>query len=153
MKIKIGAILIFCLFCLTFSGCQSGGDLPKDKEQAKVEAKAAIKSWVKLLNEGKGTEFLQASLPELLLKDKEVVGPSGAFTESFMEKFYKVLPKLHYALQEALIINPVVRKGNVEFLFSEQMPSGALFNNRTLFLSKTGKKWHFNGPLAKEELK
>lgn len=143
---KISGILLLVI-AVFLIGCEAGGDLPKDKEVAKVEAKAALKSWIKLLNEGKGTEFLHACLPAHILNDKSVIGPSGAFTEDFMEKFYKVLPKIHYAMQEALLIAPKVRGGNVEFVFPENLSSGELFKKRTMFLSKTGTKWHFNGPI------
>lgn len=146
MILRSGIQLWFCLLLVLLGGCQTGGDLPADSAVAKREARAAVQNWIVLLNEGHGEEFLRAALPETVLKEKDVTAADGTFQPKFLEKFYRVLPNLHYAMQEVLMVEPVVRGGNVVFELPAEMSSNELFKDRRMYLSKTGEKWHFNGP-------
>ncbi len=148
MRLLISLIL---LSASLMAGCGSGSVRSSDAVAAKAEAKAAVAEWGRLLNEGSGEDFLRTALPESVLRNPEVAGADGRFRPEFLEKFYRLLPQIHQALQEAKQIEPVVRDGNVVFEFPEAMQSDELFQDRRMYLSKTDGKWHFNGPNVKKQ--
>lgn len=148
---RLVCIVAFAMLAVV-CGCSQGATTFHGTETVAIaEAKAAVAEWGRLLNEGSGEDFLRAALPESVLSNPEVVGADGRFRPDFLEKFYRLLPQIHQALQEAKQLEPVVRGGNVVFEFPEAMQADELFQDRRMYLSKTDGKWHFNGPNLKKQ--